>query len=198
MSGLVLASGSPRRRAILETLGLRFMVCPSAAEERARPGEAPEAMARRLAGEKALEVARRGEIERRAFVLGADTLVIVDGAILGKPADDADARAMLDRLSDRWHEVTTGVALAREGEAGDVLASIAVTTRVRFRRLDPARRDRYVATGEGRDKAGGYAVQGIGMGLVERLEGSCSNVVGLPAAETIDLLERHGALESWP
>ena len=196
MSALVLASASPRRRAILSTLGLGFTVCPSAADETPRPEETPDALVRRLARDKAAEVAGRGETELSAFVLGADTVVVVDGEVLAKPADDDEARRLLGRLSGRWHEVLTGVALARAGEGA--LEDLVVTTRVRFVPMDEARIDRYVATGEGRDKAGSYAVQGIGAGLVDRLEGSYSNVVGLPAAETVALLERHGAVEGWP
>lgn len=187
---LVLASASPRRRAILETLGLRVVVVPSAADERGREGEAPDAFARRLAGDKAREVAARQE----GYVLGADTVVVVDGEVLGKPRGDDDAARMLRRLGGRWHEVITGVAIVGCG-APEI---ISVTTRVRFRELSEARIERYVATGEGRDKAGAYAVQGIGAGLVREIEGSYSNVVGLPAAETIDLLERVGALAGWP
>lgn len=196
MSALVLASASPRRREILSTLGVRFTVCPSAVDETPRPGEAPAALVRRLARGKAVEVAERAETERSAFVLGADTVVVVDEEILNKPADDDDARRMLGGLADRWHEVSTGVALARQGSGA--LEEIVVTTRVRFVAMDPARIDRYVDTGEGRDKAGAYAVQGIASGLVDRIEGSYSNVVGLPAAETIHLLERHGAMRGWP
>ena len=196
---LVLASASPRRAEILRTLGLEFEVRPSAVSERVEPGEAPSALARRLAKDKAKDVAstigaRGGEGER--FVLGADTVVVVDGEILGKPDDDADATRMIARLAGRWHEVITGVALAREG--GDPLEDLAVVTRVCFVPMDAARIARYVATGEGSDKAGAYAVQAIGAGLVSRIEGSYSNVVGLPAAETVALLERHGASESWP
>lgn len=192
---LVLASASPRRSEILRTLGLDFEVRPSAVSEELEPGEAPVDLARRLARDKALDVAARlGEGER--FVLGADTVVVVDGEVLGKPEDDDDARRMIARLRDRWHEVITGVALAREG--GGALEDLAVVTRVCFVAMDAARVERYVATGEGRDKAGAYAVQGIGAGLVSRIEGSYSNVVGLPAAETVALLERHGACGAWP
>lgn len=191
MSRLVLASASPRRREILATLGIAFDVDPSGASEDAQ-GEAPEALARRLARDKALEVsARSGD----RFVLGADTVVVEGGAVLGKPADDEDARAMIARLAGRWHEVVTGVALVRGGAR---LEDLAVTTRVHMLAMDEARIDRYVATGEGRDKAGAYAVQGIASGLCDRVEGSYSNVVGLPAAETVALLERHGALGAWP
>lgn len=192
MSALVLASASPRRREILETLRVPFDAVPSGAAEDALDGEAPAALARRLAREKALEVAKK--IGDR-FVLGADTVVVVDGELLAKPLDDDDARAMIAKLAGRWHEVITGVALARGGE---VLEDLAVTARVHMLAMDPARIDRYVATGEGRDKAGAYAVQGIASGFCDRLEGSYSTVVGLPAAETIALLERHGAIASWP
>src|SRR5690606_4684444 len=150
---LILASASPRRREILGTLGIAFDVVPSGASEDAH-GEAPEALARRLARDKALEVSRRSG-ER--FVLGADTIVVEGGRVLGKPADDEEGRAMLARLAGRWHEVITGVALARNGV---LLEDVAVTTRVHMLALEPARIERYVASGEGRDKAGGYAVQG--------------------------------------
>ncbi len=187
---LVLASVSPRRRAILETLGLRVVVVPSRAEEREREGEAPDVLVRRLAADKAREVAAR----QTGFVLGADTVVVVDSNVLGKPTDDDDAVRMLRRLGGRWHAVITGVAVVR----GVTEETISVSTRVHFRELSEARIRRYVATGEGSDKAGAYAVQGIGAGLVTEIEGSYSNVVGLPAAETIDLLERTGALTEWP
>ena len=191
MSRLVLASASPRRREILATLGIAFDVDPSGASEDAR-GEGPEALARRLARDKALEVSRRSG-ER--FVLGADTIVVEGGRVLGKPVDDEDARRMIARLTGGWHEVITGVALAR---GGAVLEDLAVTTRVHMLPMDAARIDRYVATGEGRDKAGAYAVQGVASGFCDRIDGSYSNVVGLPAAETVALLERHGALREWP
>ncbi len=189
---LILASRSPRRRAILETLGVAHEVIASDADESARDGEAPAAMARRLAGDKALEVSRRHPAR---FVLGADTIVVAGDEVLGKPVDDADARRMIAALAGAWHEVITGVALAREGA---LLEAVAVHTRVRFGALSAERVRRYVASGEGRDKAGAYAVQGLGAGLVERVEGSYANVVGLPAFETVALLERHGAVEAWP
>lgn len=192
MSALVLASASPRRREILSTLGVAFVVDPSGAGEDPLPGEAPEALARRLARDKASEVSAR---RAGAFVLGADTVVVVEGEVLGKPTDDEEGRAMVARLAGRWHEVVTGVALVRDGA---LLEDLAVCTRVRFVAMDAARVERYVATGEGRDKAGGYGVQGIAAGLCDRVEGSYSNVVGLPAAETVALLERHAVIGSWP
>ncbi|MBZ0121700.1 MAG: Maf family protein [Sandaracinaceae bacterium] len=192
MPELVLASASPRRREILETLRIAFRVRASAVPEDVREGEAPRAIARRRAGDKALEVSND---EGRAFVLGADTIVVADDQVLGKPRDDRDAERMIARLSGRWHEVITGVALAKDGA---LLEAIDVVTKVCFRALDEATVRAYVASGEGRDKAGAYAVQGLGAGLVCAIEGSYGNVVGLPAVETLALLQRHGAIEAWP
>lgn len=196
---LVLASASPRRREILATLGIAFEVRPSGADETRLEGERAREYAMRVASAKAVEIA--GGCARGTFVLGADTIVVVDGALLAKPGDDpagyeAAARGMLRMLAGRWHEVTSGVALARAGEG--VLEAVHVTTRVKMRPLTMEMVERYVATGEGRDKAGGYAIQGIAAGLVSEIAGSYSNVVGLPAAETIELLERHRAIAAWP
>jgi septum formation protein len=194
---LVLASASPRRREILARLGIPCDVRPSGVGEEARPDEAPEALVRRLASEKAAEVASRGPgVPPGAVVLGADTVVVVQGKVLGKPADDVDAAAMLRRLSGQWHQVITGVSLHRA--AGPLLESIACVTEVRFRGMSADTIARYVATGEGRDKAGAYAVQGVGAGLVSEVRGSYDNVVGLPSADVLALLERHGVLEGWP
>ncbi len=191
---LVLASASPRRREILATLGLSFRVVPSGADESRRGGEDALGWVRRAARDKAEEVSAR--VTGPAFVLGADTVVVVDGEPLGKPADDGEGRVMLRRLSGRWHEVATALAVARAGQG--VEDEETVVTRVRFRELSDAEIDGYVASGEGRDKAGGYAVQGLGSGLVAEIGGSYHNVVGLPAAEVLLLLRRAGALEAWP
>ena len=188
MTPLVLASASPRRAEILRTLGLDFTVRPSDTPEHLREGEGPREMAARLAREKAASVARDGEL-----VLGADTVVIVDEAALGKPEDEAHALEMLRQLSGRWHSVRTAVALA-----GVADVALAVETRVRFGALDDETMRRYVATGEGVDKAGGYAIQGLGAGLVEGIEGSYSNVVGLPAREVVEALRGGGWLGAWP
>jgi septum formation protein len=188
---IVLASASPRRREILAQLGVAFEVIASGVDEAILAGEAPRAYAARVARDKALDVAR----ERAGFVLGADTIVEIDGRALGKPQGDDDACAMLRSLSGRSHHVSTAIALCAGGR---VVGERLVTTRVDFRALSEAMIARYVATGEGRDKAGSYAIQGLGAGLVTAIEGSYGNVVGLPAAETVDLLLEHGALHDWP
>jgi septum formation protein len=195
---LVLASASPRRREILAQLGLAFRVEESGvAEPEPAEGVAPESHARALAALKAEAVAERVAPDPALpFVLGADTLVVVRGRILGKPADDGDAVRMLMVLAGRSHEVITAVALRRAD--GGHASGVSVKTRVAFRAFDVDTARRYVATGEGRDKAGAYAAQGIGAGLVRAVEGSYSNVVGLPAVETIELLSAAGVLERWP
>lgn len=172
-SPLVLASASPRRRDLLAGLGLALEVRPTEVDETPRPGEPPAAYVERLAREKAAAAAQPGE-----WVLAADTAVVIDGEILGKPADDADAACMLARLAGREHEVLTGVALLEPAAGREV--SAVETTRVRFAPLSAEEIRWYVATGEPHDKAGAYAVQGLGALLVERLDGSFSNVVGLP------------------
>jgi septum formation protein len=183
LSGLVLASGSPRRRELLAQLGLTFRVVEPAVDEEPLPGEQPIAMVRRLAAAKAVAV--EGDP-----VLAADTTVEVDGEILGKPTDAADARRMLRRLSGRAHKVHTAVAV----RAGSELAVEVVTTIVTFVALQPAVIDWYVGTGEPLDKAGAYAIQGHGGIFVEHVRGSTSNVVGLPLTTVARLLTR---LTGW-
>jgi septum formation protein len=178
---LVLASGSPRRRQLLEMLGLRPVVTPSRVQEIPLPREAPAAYARRLARDKARAVP--GEL-----VLGADTIVVLDGDVLEKPRDPEDAVAMLLRLQGRRHEVITAVCLVADGvehEAAD-------TTAVVFRPADEALLRAYVATGEPMDKAGAYGIQGYGAALVERVEGDFFSVMGLPLRLVLDLMARAG------
>jgi septum formation protein len=177
---LVLASGSPRRRELLAGLGLRFAVRAADADETPLPDEPADEMVLRLAEEKARAVAEQvaaaGEAD--AVVLAADTTVVLDGEILGKPLDPADAARMLERLSGREHEVLTGLALVdltREASAGAL-----ERTRVRFTTLTSADVAWYVASGEPLDKAGAYGVQGLGALFVEAVEGNYTNVVGLP------------------
>ena len=177
----MLASGSPRRRQLLEMLGLPFVVAQPEVQERRLPRERPAAYARRLARDKARAVPG-------AWVLGADTIVVVDEEVLEKPADAADALRMLLRLSGRRHEVITAVCLIADGveyEAAD-------TTAVFFRPLDSDFLAAYVATGEPLDKAGAYGIQGYGAALVERVEGDFFGVMGLPVRLVLDLLARAG------
>jgi septum formation protein len=194
---LVLASASPRRREILGQLGVRFRVEPSGIDERMLPGEGVEAHVARLARDKGLEVrARLAGDSERPFVLSADTIVVVDAAVYGKPVDDADALRMLHSLAGRTHRVLTALALCEVGsDYGDALL---LTTEVSFRALDLSTIERYVASGEARDKAGAYAIQGLGAGLVRAISGSYTNVVGMPAVETLELLARAQVLRSWP
>jgi septum formation protein len=194
---LVLASASPRRREILEQLGVAFRVIPSGIDERALPGETPAQHVQRLAHEKAAHVraALQGDASH-PVVLAADTVVLIDDLVLGKPSDDAEAEQMLLRLAGRTHEVITAMAVCEAGtEHRDELS---VITRVRFRSLDAESARAYVASGEGRDKAGSYAIQGLGAGLVAAIDGSYTNVVGLPAVEVLDMLQRAGLFERWP
>ena len=178
---LILASRSPRRAELLRAVGYSFKVRAPRITEEIQPDETPWRAARRLAVEKAIDVARR---VRAGRVLGADTLVVVDGAILGKPTGVTDARRMLRMLSGRPHRVVTGLALADAG-ARHVTSTHAITTVV-FRQLSSREIDWYLSTGDPMDKAGAYGIQG-GAGLfVTRISGSASNVVGLP----LDLVGR--------
>jgi septum formation protein len=189
---LVLASASPRRRELLAELGMAFEVVPSNVPEVPRPGESAQRFAARVAREKAVDVARR---RPGCFVLAADTLVSVDGCILGKPTDRQDARRMLRLLSGRTHQVLTAVALV--DPAGEV-EEAQVQSEVEFRRLEADDLERYLDTGEAFDKAGAYAVQGLARAFVQRVRGSFSNVVGLPKEEVSELLHRHGAANVAP
>lgn len=193
---LVLASASPRRRELLAGLGIAFEVIPSLAQEDAvaevPPSDAP-ALALNLARRKAEDVAgalARGDGGggRRTLVVGADTVVVLPDRILGKPRSREEAAAMLRSLSGRDHVVVTGVAVVDSGTGARAEASEA--TRVFFRPLSEADIEAYVATGEPDDKAGAYAVQGVGSLLVERIEGCYFNVVGLPLARLAELLGR--------
>lgn len=183
---LVLASASPRRRDLLIRLGLVFDVDPPRRPEGTLVGgEPPDAFARRQAEAKAAEVAERRPGD---LVIGADTIVVLGGAVLGKPIDAAEARGMLERLSGRVHAVHTGVAVA----LGARRASGVEVTEVRFRDLDPKAIHDYVATGEPLDKAGAYGIQAFGATLVEEVRGCYFNVMGLPVVRLIRLLAEAG------
>ncbi|HEV2923652.1 MAG TPA: Maf family protein [Solirubrobacteraceae bacterium] len=173
---LVLASRSPQRRAILERLGVPFEVRPTNVPE-LEQGE-PQA----LALENAMRKARAARVPGRAeAVIGCDTIVVLDGAVYGKPADEREAHATLSALSGATHEVLSGLALLLPGEERTALARTAVT----FRALEPNELDSYVATGEWRERSGGYAIQRAGATLVRAVEGEIENVVGLPLASLI-------------
>ncbi len=179
---LVLASASPRRAEILRSLAIPFATRPVDIPEEPLPGETAEAAAARLAAEKAAFAARR---DPDAWILAADTLVFLDGAILGKPRDDADAASMLRRLSGREHGVVTAVHLRRGGAPGQ---GVSESSRVRFAPLDEEEIAWYVATGEPHDKAGAYGVQGLGARFIAEIHGSFTNVMGLPARAVYRLL----------
>jgi septum formation protein len=198
---LLLGSSSPRRREILATLGLPLRVAAAEADGSGRAGEGARAYLERVTLAKLSAVRHRPEVEGAGGILVADTAVILDGAILGKPRDEADARAMIRALAGREHEVWTRFALAGPGGAAPDEAPLhaeTVATQVRFRALDDDEIAGYAATGEGLDKAGAYAVQGIGAFAVARVEGSYSNVVGLPACEVVAALRRTGLLARFP
>lgn len=182
---LVLASQSPRRAQLLGMLGLRFAVSPADVDETYEAGEAPEEHAERLAREKAQVVAQR---HPDALVVGSDTVVVVDGDVLGKPRAAEDAVEMLMRLQGRTHDVSTGIALAAKA----TVRSGVETVRVRFRGFDRDLARRYVETGEPMDKAGSYGIQGYGAALVERIEGDFFAVMGLPIVHLLKLFEASG------
>jgi nucleoside triphosphate pyrophosphatase len=189
---LVLASQSPRRRELLEQLGLALEVRPAFTDEAVLPGEDARTYAARVAHEKARAVSRDAGLAGEEVVLGADTVVVLRGEVLGKPRDAADARHMLRRLSGGPHEVLTAVCVRRNAGALGVELDALVETAVRFAPLSEAQIAWYVSTGEPLDKAGAYAIQGSGGAFVVGVSGSVSNVVGLPLAETVDLLRRAG------
>ena len=190
---IYLASASPRRRELLRQIGVAFCLLPVAVDETPLPGETPDAYVARLARDKARAGARALGRRRSAPVLGADTAVVVDGAILGKPSDRDEGLAMLARLSGREHRVLSAVALAtEERDAVKVRES-----RVRFRDLSPAECRTYWDSGEPWDKAGGYGIQGRAAAFIVELRGSYSGVMGLPLFETAELLHEF-SIPLWP
>jgi septum formation protein len=182
---VVLASGSPRRRELLKLVGIEHEVRPSNIDETMRPGETPRGHAERLAREKASAVA---DADATTITIAADTIVVVDGEVLGKPADAGVAARMLRMLSGRQHTVLTAVAVSR----GSELRSSVEEVVVRFRDLDDGEIQRYIATGEPMDKAGAYGIQGFGATIVERVEGDYFAVMGLPLVRLVAILEEVG------
>ncbi len=191
MPQLLLASGSPRRRELLTQIGVSFSTLSADVDETPLNDETPAAYVERLARGKAdaglLQLANDPAYPT-ACVLGADTAVVLDGRILGKPADEAEALAMLAALSNREHEVLTAVAVVDEQHC----ETRVVSSRVRFRPISPEEARAYWASGEPRDKAGSYGIQGLGAVFVEHVSGSYSAVVGLPLCETAEILQRFG------
>ena len=186
---IILASASPRRRELLEMLGLAFEILPARGEERIEPALAktPDKLVKALARQKAAEAASaRGDAE--AVVIGADTVVVLDGTVLGKPKDAGDAKRMLRALSGRRHDVYTGVTVIRD----NTVLSRAERTGVYFRKLGGDEIERYVATGEPLDKAGAYGIQGFGSLFAERIEGDFFNVMGLPLCLLGSMLKEVG------
>jgi septum formation protein len=182
---IVLASSSPRRKQLLEMLHIPFRVIPPDVDEHVLPGEEPGHYVTRLSRAKAEAVVRRAPGD---VILAADTTVVLEGAIFEKPTSPAHAVAMLSRLQGRTHEVMTAVAVARDGDVEQALD----VSRVTFRPADRATLEAYVATGEPMDKAGAYAIQGLGAPLIERVEGDFFGVMGLPLRLALDLLARFG------
>jgi len=186
---LILASASPRRKSLLEELGIEFTIRIADIDEQPGEEETPEAFVGRLAAEKALAVSRD---HRSAWILAADTVVVLDGAILNKPANRREALAMLLHLSGRRHEVLTAFCLMQQTEEKRIVRS--VRTEVEFMPLSREICEAYLGTGEPMDKAGAYGIQGQGGCLVRRIDGSYSNVVGLPLAEVVQGLLDQGVI----
>jgi septum formation protein len=182
---VILASQSPRRRDLLDLVGIVHEVLPADINEDVHAGEAADAYTERLAREKAAVIAGR---HPEATIIAADTTVVVDGDILGKPLDAADARAMIRRLAGRSHTVLTALAVAHGGRVESAVESVDVT----FRPLTDDEIAQYVATGEPMDKAGAYGIQGWGATIVERVDGDYFSVMGLGLRRLVDLLARHG------
>jgi septum formation protein len=188
---LVLASASPRRKDLLSGLNLRFIIVPSEVDETVVNGETPGQNVRRLALEKASDVSSRMP---GRWILGADTIVVIDEKILGKPSDEEEANLMLAMLAGRTHEVYTGYALVNS-DFPETKIVRNVVSQVFIRDLTPSEISEYVTTGEPMDKAGAYAIQGIGSGIVQRISGSYTNVVGLPLCEVARDLQELGIFD---
>jgi septum formation protein len=181
---VVLASSSPRRTDLLDLIGIKHEVRPADVDESIQPGESPPEYAERLAREKAEAIAGDGA----DVVIGADTVVVIDGRVLGKPVNDQQATAMLESLGGRTHTVVTAVAVVVDGRTSSVVEEVAVT----FRRITADEITSYVATGEPMDKAGAYGIQGFGATIVERIEGDYFAVMGLPLVKLVRLLAERG------
>ena len=182
---LILASSSPRRKKLLKQVGLRFEVVPSEVEEKVKDGENPVEHVLRLAEEKASNVANNS---KDSWVIAADTIVLVNGEILGKPVRKQEAYQMLLKLSGKEHRVITGFCILNTGNGESIKESVETT--VTFKELTEEEIQRYIKTRESFDKAGGYAIQGKGSFMVRGIKGSYTNVVGLPICEVVEALQR--------
>lgn len=194
----MLGSASPRRRQILGDLGIPLVQKPGACDESTRPGEGPLGFLERVALDKLASVMPLLGDTAFSGVLVADTIVVVDDEILGKPSDEADARTLLRRIVGRTHVVYTRYLISKRAAPAQPVCARTVRTEVTMRPASDAEVAAYAATGEGMDKAGAYAAQGIGSFLIERITGSYTNVVGLPACEVVQDLCRVGLLERYP
>lgn len=187
---LILASKSPRRRYLLKQAGLEFSVIPSSFDESSVSFSTPDAFVRRIAEGKAKDISEKYP---DSWIIGADTVVVIDKKILGKPGSRTEARSMLEHLSGKTHRVLTGYCISCKAEKHFLSAT--VQTDVGFKTLSEKEIDWYISTGEPFDKAGAYAIQGIGAFLVKRINGSYTNVVGLPVCEVVDVLIKVGVLD---
>jgi nucleoside triphosphate pyrophosphatase len=187
---LILASRSPRRRYLLHQAGLEFSVVPSEFDESSVTLTSPETYVKSLAEFKAQDISQKYP---DSWIIGADTIVVIDNSILGKPASGGEARLMLRSLSDKTHQVLTGYCICHKNSA--YFFSETVVTDVHFKKLTHAEIDWYIQSGEPFDKAGAYAIQGLGTFLVKRIKGSYTNVVGLPVCEVFEFLIKHGVVE---
>jgi septum formation protein len=188
-SPFILASASPRRKELLRSMGLKLKIIPAHVDETHINGESPQTHVRRLSIDKATVIADQ---HPKALVLGADTIVVIDGLILGKPKNKSQARAMLERLSNRQHTVFTGFTIVSAGFG--ISKTKVVRSAVRFKKISPEEMDWYVNCDEPYDKAGGYAVQGKGAYFIKAIRGSYTNVIGLPLCEVLEELKRIDAV----
>ena len=184
-ASVILASASPRRRELFQSIGLKFKIIPAHVNENYLAGESPRQHVKRLSIDKAMVIARKYP---EAWVLGADTIVVIDGLILGKPKNEAQARKMLRKLSGREHKVFTGFSIAHV--AAKIYQTKVIQSAVQFKTISPKEMDWYVASDEPYDKAGGYAVQGQGACFIKSIRGSYTNVIGLPLCEVLEELKK--------
>jgi septum formation protein len=189
-ASLILASASPRRQELLRSVGLKFKIIPAHINENGLAGEGPRQHVKRLAREKAMVIAKKYP---EAWVLGADTIVVIDGIVLGKPENKTQARKMLQKLSGREHKVFTGFTIAHV--AAEIYRTKVIQSAVQFKTISPKEMDWYVASDEPYDKAGGYAVQGQGAFFIKSIRGSYTNVIGLPLCEVLEELKSFGTIK---